>query len=217
RCSKYRIERLARGHEQAIALGATEADVAAHFGQTNAADQLAFRGPHRHAAIADGAAGVARGPDIAADVAAHAVRPALHAIDHEIAEPLAVAELVVGADIEHEHVALAARTGIARPLAGRGDVQLLEVRRETKPIGIRHLLLRHHEVDAAGGIDAIAVGRQLALARHKAGGLADPRIELAARIARTSRDIGLALVELAAIGRIGEPVAAIGMGDDVVG
>src|SRR3954464_10095590 len=93
-----RVERLARGHEQAVALGAAEADVAAHFGQTDAADQLAFRRPHRHAGIADGAAGVARGPDIAVDVAAHAVRPALHAIDHEIAEPLAVRELVVGAD-----------------------------------------------------------------------------------------------------------------------
>src|SRR6266567_1836167 len=88
------VERLARGHEQAVAFGAAEADVAAHLGQTDATDQLAFRRPHRHAAIADGAASVARGPDIAADVAAHAVRPALHAIDHEIAEPLAVAELV---------------------------------------------------------------------------------------------------------------------------
>ena len=35
------IERLARGHEQAIALGTAEADVAADLGQADAADELA--------------------------------------------------------------------------------------------------------------------------------------------------------------------------------
>src|SRR3954451_15154868 len=68
------IERLARRHEQAIALRAAEADVTAHFGQPDAAEQLALRRPRRHAAVADGAAGIAGGPDIAVDVAAHAVR-----------------------------------------------------------------------------------------------------------------------------------------------
>src|SRR5690349_13474716 len=72
------VERLARGHEQAVTLGAAEADVATYFGQADAADQLAFRRPHRHTAIADGATGIARSPDVAADVAAHAVRPAFH-------------------------------------------------------------------------------------------------------------------------------------------
>src|SRR6266446_10279429 len=95
------VERLARGHEQAVALGAAEADVAAHLGQADAADQLAGRRPYRHAAIAHGAAGIAGGPDIAVDIAAHPVRPALHAVNHEIAEPLLIGELVVGADIEH--------------------------------------------------------------------------------------------------------------------
>src|SRR5438132_14087478 len=74
------IERLARGHEQAIALGAAETDVAAHLGQADPADQLAVRRPHRHTAIADVAAGIARGPDIAVDIAAHAIRSALHAV-----------------------------------------------------------------------------------------------------------------------------------------
>src|ERR1700722_19770260 len=36
-----RVDRLARGHEQPIALGSAEADVGAHFGQTNPPDQLA--------------------------------------------------------------------------------------------------------------------------------------------------------------------------------
>src|SRR3954462_5115806 len=36
------VERLARGHEQAVALGAAEADVAAHLGQPDTADELAI-------------------------------------------------------------------------------------------------------------------------------------------------------------------------------
>src|SRR5439155_19845125 len=162
------IERLARGHEQAVTLGAAEADVATHLRQTDTAEQLALRRPHRHAAITHRTSGVARTPDVAVDIAAYAVRPAFHAVDHEIAEPLVVAELVVGADVEHEHVALAARAGIAGSLAGRGDIQLLVVGREAEAVGIGHLLFGHHEIDAAGGIDAIAIGRQFALARHEA-------------------------------------------------
>jgi hypothetical protein len=40
-----RVERLARGHEQPVALWAAEADVAADLRQTDAADQLALRRP----------------------------------------------------------------------------------------------------------------------------------------------------------------------------
>src|SRR5829696_10043456 len=61
------VDRLTRGHEQAVALGAAEGDVAAHLGQADAAEQLAFRRPYRHAAIADVAAGIACGPDIPVD------------------------------------------------------------------------------------------------------------------------------------------------------
>src|SRR5262249_32174081 len=74
-------EGLARRHEQAVALGATKANIAADLGQPDAADQLAGRRPHRHAAIAHGAAGVARDPEIAVDVAARSVGPALDAVD----------------------------------------------------------------------------------------------------------------------------------------
>src|SRR5262249_49776742 len=148
------VERLARSHEQAIALGSTEADVAAHLGQTDAADELAVRRPYRDAAVAHMTPGIARRPDIAVDVAAHPIGTALHAVNHEVAEPLMVRELVVGADIEHEHIALAAGSGIAGSLAGTDDIQLLEVGRERKAVGIRHLVLGHHEVDATAGIDA---------------------------------------------------------------
>src|SRR6202163_5160044 len=84
------VERLARGHEQAVALGAAKADVAAHLGQADPADELAIRRPYRHTAIAHVAAGITRGPEIAVDIAAHAVRTALHAVNHEVAEALLV-------------------------------------------------------------------------------------------------------------------------------
>src|SRR5262245_55143364 len=187
------VERLACGHEQAVAFGAAEADVAADFRQTDAADQLAVRRPDRDTAVADGATGVAGCPEVAVDVAAQAVGAALHAVDHAIAEPLEVRELVVGADIRHEDFALAAGAGIARALASAGDVELLVVSREAEAIGIGHLLLGHDKVDAPGRIEAIAVGRQFAFARHEAGGLADPWIELAAGVAGATRDIRLTL------------------------
>src|SRR5262245_26249566 len=101
------VERLARRHEQAIALGSAEADVAADLGQADAADQLAFGIPNRDAAVADIAPGVARDPDVAVDVATQPVGPALDAVDHEVAEQLAVRDLVVGADGEGIDLALA--------------------------------------------------------------------------------------------------------------
>ena len=53
------VKRLARSHEQTVALGATEADVAAHFGQADPADELAVRRPYRYAAIAHMTPGIA--------------------------------------------------------------------------------------------------------------------------------------------------------------
>src|SRR5690606_7032905 len=125
------------------------------------------------------------------------------AIDHAIAEALEVRQLVICADIGHEYLTLAARPGIAWALAGAGDVKLLVVGREAETVGVRHLLLGHHEIDAAGRVDAIAVGRQLAFARYESRRLADPRIELAAGVAGAAGNIGLALIELAAVRRVG--------------
>src|SRR6202022_1344288 len=112
-----------------VALGAAEADVAAHFGQPDPAEEFALRRPYRHAAIADVAAGIARGPDVAVDVATHPARTPCPPGNHEVAEPLLVGELFVGADIEHVHVALAARAGVAWSFAGTDDVQFLVIGR----------------------------------------------------------------------------------------
>src|SRR5207237_9107307 len=103
---------------QTVPLGPAKANIAADLGQTDTPDDLALRGPDGHAAVAHSAAGIARAPQIAVDVAAHAVRAALHPIDHEVAEQLLVGELIVIADVEDVHLALAARPGVARPLAG---------------------------------------------------------------------------------------------------
>src|SRR5262249_51506186 len=89
------IERLARRHKQAIALRPAKADIAADLRNPNAAEQLAVRVPHRNAAVADRAPGIARAPQVAVDIGAHAVGTALYAVDHEVAEQFAVGELVV--------------------------------------------------------------------------------------------------------------------------
>src|SRR5580700_10343038 len=60
------VERLAGRHEQAVPFGASEAYVGAVFGQANDADGIAVRGE-------DLDAGAGSGPDVAVDVAAHAV------------------------------------------------------------------------------------------------------------------------------------------------
>src|SRR5262249_23616009 len=137
------VQRLARRHEQPVALRSAETDVGAHFGQTDTAEQLAIRRPYRDAAVADAAAGVAGNPEIALDVAADAVRSALHAVDPGIGEALLVRQLVVGADVERMTVALAAGPGVARPFPGAADVELLVVRREGQPVWVGQLLLGH--------------------------------------------------------------------------
>src|SRR6266700_556929 len=84
------VERLAGGHEQAVPLRPTEADVAADLRQPYTADQLAFRRPDGHAAISDIAPGIAGDPDIAVDIATRPVGSAFHPIHHAIGEQLAV-------------------------------------------------------------------------------------------------------------------------------
>src|SRR5260370_398905 len=66
------------------------------------------------------------------------------------------------------------------------------------------------------GVDGVAVGGQCGAAGQEAGGLAVGGLGRAGRLARAARRIRLALVELAAIGRIGEPIAAVRMWHDVV-
>src|SRR5207302_8203723 len=204
-------------HGQAGPAGATEADVGADLREGDAGGQPALGASHRYRGGAHGAAGVARAPEIAVDVAPHAVRAALHAVDHEIAEELPVGDLVVRADVEGVHLALAAGAGVARTFAGADDVELLVVRRERQPVRIRDLILADDQLHLAARIDAIDVGRQLALVVAHADRLTQPRLETAGRVARTTGRVRRALVELAAVRRIGEPVRPVGMRHDVVG
>src|SRR5476651_667554 len=177
-----RVDRLARRHEQPVALRSAEAEIAADLGKTDAADQLALRRPDGDAVVPDRAAGVARAPDVAVDVAAHAVGRALDAVDHEVREDAAVRHLVVAAHVENEHDPLAAGSRVARPLAGADDVDLLVVWRERDPVRIGYLLFRDDERDGALAVGAIDGRRQFPLLRAP-------------------------LVETAAVRRIGEPVA----------
>src|SRR5713101_6585199 len=127
------VQRPAGRHEEAVALRAAEAEVAADLGQADAPDELALGRPHGHPTVAKAApagVAVARDPEVAKDVAADAVRPAFDAVDHEVGEELLVGELVVAADVKRVHVAVAARVGVARPSAGADHVQLLVVGRE---------------------------------------------------------------------------------------
>src|SRR5215470_19238130 len=135
----------------------------------------------------------------------------------KVAEKLAVGELVVGTYVEHIHLAFAPRAGIAGALAGAHHIELLVVGREAQPVGIGYLLLGDHQVDAPAGVDAIAVGGQLALGLADLGRLADAAVEPARGVAGPAGIVGRSLVELATVGRIGKPVAAIGMGNHVVG
>src|SRR5262249_6525834 len=143
------IERLARGHEQPVAFGTAKANIAAHLGQANATDQFAFGCPDRDPAVADRSTCIARTPQVAVDVGANAIRPALDPVDHEVAEKLAVGELVVGTYVEHIHLAFAPGAGIAGTLAGAHHIELLEVGREAQPIGIGYLLLGDHQIEAS--------------------------------------------------------------------
>src|SRR5262249_33500741 len=118
------IERLARRHEQPIAFRPAKANVAANLRNSNAAEELAVRAPSGDAAIADRTSRIARAPQVAIDVGTHAVGPAFHAVNHEVAEQFAIGELVVAANIELVHLALAARPGITGAFAGADDIKL---------------------------------------------------------------------------------------------
>src|SRR6266699_3225213 len=79
-----RIERPARGHEQAVALGPAEAKIGAAFRQADAADQLALGREHNDAVeLRESHAPAA--PQIAVDVAPSTVRPNMYGVDEHSA------------------------------------------------------------------------------------------------------------------------------------
>src|SRR6185312_7204606 len=78
------VKRLRGGDEQMIALGPAEAEIGGAFRQTDAAQDLALRAPHRNAGITQHRVGA--GPDISGPIGAHAVGMAIDAIDHAVGE-----------------------------------------------------------------------------------------------------------------------------------
>src|SRR5258705_551820 len=119
-----RIQRLARAHEQPVALRPAERDVRADLGEADAANQLPLRIPDRDAVIAKLAARVASRPQVAVHVHAGPVGSALHAVDHEIAELRRPAKLVVRVDVERVHAAIAAAPRVAGELREADDIEL---------------------------------------------------------------------------------------------
>src|ERR1700732_188839 len=69
------VERLARRHEQAIPLGAAEAEVCARFWKMNLADQRAVRRENVHSVVSFSSP-ASSGPDVAVHIAANAIRGA---------------------------------------------------------------------------------------------------------------------------------------------
>ena len=175
-----------------------------------------MRCPHRHATVTDAAPRIARAPQIAIDVGPHAVGSALDAVDHEIVEELAVRKLVVGTDVEDIHVAFAAAVRVAGSLTGADDIKLLVVRRETQSVRIGDLILTHDQIDLAALVDTVHARRQLALIAADLGRLPEPRIDSTGTVRGSASGVHCSLVELCPIRRVGEPVAAIRVGHDIV-
>src|SRR6185437_10521535 len=101
-----RVDRLARGHEQAVALDAAEADIGAALGQCDAADHDAV-GRVDHDAVELGIAHAPAAPQIAVDVAAHAVRRARAGVDMDalVGNRLAAGVDIVSEDLAGRHAA----------------------------------------------------------------------------------------------------------------
>src|SRR5437016_10439881 len=90
--------------------------------------------------------------------------------------------------MEYKYIVFATRTSVAGTFGRTDDVKLRVVWRECQAVRVGYLILADYQVDAAGRVNTIAVGWQLALALAK-------------------RD---------AIGRVGEPVTAVRVRYDVI-
>src|SRR6185369_2029148 len=93
------------------------------FRQPDAANELPGRIPDGDAAVPELASRVAARPEIAVDVDANAVRRALDAGEHEIAEQLRRSQAIVGADVENVDAAIAAAPRVAGEFREADDVQ----------------------------------------------------------------------------------------------
>src|SRR5207244_756028 len=93
----HRVDRLARGHEQEIALRPAEGQVRAILRQSESSEQLRPGVVAKHAGIAERAAGTA--PGAAGRVDANAVRSELHAVDLHVDEHASIGGLAA-VDVE---------------------------------------------------------------------------------------------------------------------
>src|SRR3954447_934257 len=125
------VQRLARRHQQVIALRAAERDVGAYLGQTDAADQLALRVVDKHASIAERP--VRAAPEIAGHVGTHAIGPALHAVGREVKEVAPIGHLR-SLDIERMDGARAAGMAVAWSPPRAAHVEGLVVGREAESV-----------------------------------------------------------------------------------
>ena len=135
------IERLAGGHEQAVALGPAEADVGADLGKQDQADADAVGGKDVHAVIA-GADPAGGGVEVALDVDADAVgeagrtrRPCMSIFIETNSRPLV--ELDAVDDVVRPDVARGFRVVGS---AGVGDVECLVVGGEAKAVGLEEVV-----------------------------------------------------------------------------
>src|SRR5215813_3963638 len=128
-----RVERLAGGHEEPVALDPAEAEVGAALREQDASNDLARRIEDRHTVQRVAAAPPA--PEVAVDVAAHTVRNAVAGVD----EKPVVGELRAAVhDVEYAN--------LARHRAAHDDVELRLVGREAESVGPVDLAGRDREL-----------------------------------------------------------------------
>src|ERR1700737_4332283 len=137
-----RIDRLARRHEESVALGPAETDVGAALGQEDTADQHAVGGEDSDPVLTLAAG--KPGPDIALCVAANAVGVARHRIEEHapIGDPGAVIDDII--DMGR----------IRSPARGVDDIEPLLVGGKSKTVGPPHVTDRDRCL-ASGAVDPI--------------------------------------------------------------
>src|SRR5882724_701163 len=139
-----RVERRRRGDEQAVSLGAAEADIGDHLGNADLAQESAVR------AVAMDAIAGAR-PDVAAYIEPEAVE------ESRIAGRKDLATRERAAIRAHREAPDMAGTVFHVGRAGVGDVEELFIGREGQPIGL-HEIGRHRHAVAARRIVAVDEG-----------------------------------------------------------
>src|SRR6185503_7989815 len=160
-----RIERLARSHEQAVALRSAKADVRANLGQADLADPCAVRREDVHAIVAVADPAGAR-PHVAVLVAADAVGESGLAVPLHVDEGLRILQRL---SLDVVDPPLALRLRIVRD-ACVGDVQLAIVLAEAEPVWLERFL--RDLGDRAALVDA--VDRFLAQRTRRRGALRQP-------------------------------------------